>query len=86
MRKTVYALEVYQLQKPYRAPESLQNATRLHSFESSTGIGEFHVGETYTESQPTRYLGTIQHIHHWFGEGEGTDLVHRTMLYVYNPG
>jgi hypothetical protein len=83
-RRTTYALEVYQLRQPYRSPDSLQSATRLHSYESATGFGAFHVGETFSDMRPTKYLGRIQHVHHWLGEGEEGDLVHRTVLYVFD--
>ena len=83
-RNTVYSLEVHQLARPYRSADSLQNATRLHSYESATPFGTFHVGDTFSETRPTKYLGRIQHIHHWVGEGEGPGLVHRTVLYVFN--
>ena len=82
-RGVTYALEVYQLVRPYKSADSLQNATRLHSYESATSFGAFHVGETFSDSHPTKYLGRIQHIHHWVGEGEGPHLLHRTILYVF---
>lgn len=86
MRNTIYSLEVHQLHRPYRASDSLQNATRLHQYESATPFGEFHVGETFSDSQPTKYLGRIQHVHHWLGESDGPHLMHRTILYVFNGG
>lgn len=86
MRSTTYALEVHQLHRPYRAADSVQNATRVHEYESVTPFGEFHIGETFSDSTPTKYLGRIQHIHHWLGEGEGRNLLHRTILYVFNEG
>ena len=86
MRKTTYALEIYQLSRPYRSMDSLQNLTKLHSYESATDFGAFHAGDTFSDSHPTKYLGTIQHVHHWLGEGEGPDLLHRTVLYVFNEG
>ncbi len=85
-RKTTYALEVYQLPRPFRSMDSVTGATRLHSYESSTDFGAFHKGDTFSDSQPTKYLGTIQQVHHWLGEGEGPDLVHRTVLYLFNEG
>ena len=85
-RNITFALEIYQLARPYRSADSLQNATRLHQYESATDFGVFHVGETFSDSHPTKYLGRIQHIHHWLGEGEGPNLVHRTILYVFNEG
>ena len=86
MRKTVYSLEVYQLPKPFRSMDSVTGATRLHSYESATPFGEFHVGDTFSDSRPTKYLGRIQHIHHWVGEGDGPGLVHRIVLYIFNDG
>lgn len=85
-RQITHVLEVYQLPRPYRSADSLQNATRLHSYESAITFGPFHVGETFSDSHPTKYLGRIQHIHHWLGEGDGPGLVHRTLLYVFNEG
>jgi hypothetical protein len=86
MRTTTYSLEVHQLHRPYRAADSVQNATRVHEYESVTPFGEFHIGETFSDSSPTKYLGRIQHIHHWLGEGDGKSLMHRTILYVFNEG
>lgn len=83
--KVTYALEVHQLSRPYRASESLQNATRLHSYEATTSFGAFHAGDTFSECYPTRYLGKIQHVHHSVG-ANGSDIVHRTVLYVFNEG
>ena len=77
-RRTAYALEVFQLHRPYRSAESLQNATRLHHYESDTDFGSFR------NSHPTKYLGVIQHVHHWLGEGDEGELVHRTLLYVFD--
>jgi hypothetical protein len=85
-RKTTYTLEVHKLARPYRSADSLQNATRLHSYESATPFGAFHVGDTYSDSRPTKYLGQIQHIHHWVGEGDGTEVVHRMVLYIFHEG
>lgn len=85
LRTTVYALEVYQLHRPYRNADSLQNATLLHHYESQTPFGQFHVGETFADSRPSKYLGRIQHIHHWLGEhDDGPQLVHRTIIYVFD--
>ena len=86
MRTTTYSLEVHQLPRPYRAGESLHNATRLHQYESVAPFGAFQVGQTFSNSRPDRYLGRIQHIHHWVGEGDGPHLLHRTILYVFNDG
>ena len=83
--KVTYALEIQQLSRPYRSADSLQNATRLHNYESATAFGAFHVGDTFSHSQPTRYLGRIQHIHHTVG-GDGSSVLHRTILYVFNEG
>ena len=85
-RQTNYALEVYQLSKPFRTMDSVTGATRLHSYESATDFGAFHKGDTFSDSQPTKYLGTIQHVHHWLGESDGPDLLHRTVLYLFNEG
>ena len=85
-KKTTYALEVYQLQRPYRNPDSFQYATRVHSYESATPFGEFHVGDTFSDSHPTKYLGRIQHIHHWLGQGDEPGLLHKTILYIFNEG
>ena len=85
-KNTAYALEVYQLQRPYRNQDSLQYVKHLHSYESATPFGEFHVGETFSDSHPTKYLGRIQHIHHWLGQDEGPHLVHKTILYIFNEG
>jgi hypothetical protein len=81
-RKTSYVLEIHQLARPYRSADSLQNATRLHSYESVAPFGNFHVGDTFSDTHPTKYLGRIQHIHHGLGQ-EGRDLIHRTVLYVF---
>jgi hypothetical protein len=83
--KLTYALEIHQLARPYRSADSLQNATRLHSYESATPFGAFHTGDTLSQSQPTRYLGRIQHIHHSIGV-DGAGNLHRTILYVFNEG
>ena len=83
-RRTAYALEVYQLRRPYRNADSLQNATPLHHYESDTDFGSFRVGDTFSDSRPTKYLGVIQHVHHWLGEGEDGELLHRTLLYVFD--
>ena len=85
-RKTVYSLEVYQLSKPFRTMDSVTGATRLHNYESATDFGTFHKGDTFSDSNPTKYLGTIQHVHHWLGDDEGPDIIHRTVLYVFNEG
>ena len=82
-RTVTYALEVHQLTRPYRSADSVQNATHVHTYESSTPFGAFHVGDTFSDSHPTKYLGRIQHIHHWVGEGDGPSLLHRTLLYVF---
>lgn len=86
MRKTTYALEVYQLSKPFRSMDSVTGALKLHSYESSTDFGTFQKGDTFSDSHPTKYLGTIQHVHHWLGPGEHDDVLHRTILYVFNGG
>ena len=83
-QNTVCQLEIHELARPYRDADSLQNSTQLHQFESPSGFGAFQVGETLSQSNPTKYLGTIQHIHHWLGEDEDGRLVHRTLLYVSN--
>jgi hypothetical protein len=83
-RRTAYGLEVFQLHRPYRNADSLQNATRLHHYESDTDFGSFRVGDTFSDSHPTKYLGVIQHVHHWLGEGDDGELVHRTLLYVFD--
>ena len=44
MNTVTYALEIYQLQRPYRSADSLQNATQLHNYESVTDFGAFHIG------------------------------------------
>ena len=44
--------------------------------------GSFRVGDTLSSSHPTKYLGVIQHVHHWVGEGDDGELIHRTLLYV----
>ena len=81
--KVIYALEVHQLARPYRSADSLQNATRLHNYEATTPFGAFHIGETLSHNRPTKYLGRIQHVHHSVGS-DGSDIVHRTILYVFN--
>ena len=83
-RHMTYMLEVHQLARPYRSAESLQNATRLHSYESAAPFDAFRVGDTYSHSSPTKYLGCIQHVHHSLGEGDGQQLVRRTVLYVFD--
>ena len=84
-RKTSYVVEIHQLQQPYRNADSLQKATRLLSYEAANPFGAFQIGQTLSQTRPTKYLGTIQHIHHWVGEDEDdTGLVHRTILYVFN--
>jgi hypothetical protein len=81
-QNVAFELEIHDLHKPYRGPDSLQSATLVHKFESPTAFGSFQVGQTLSHMQPTKYLGTIQHIHHWIGEDDDMRLVHRTMLYV----
>lgn len=84
--KIAFALEIHQLTRPYRSPDSLQNATRLHHYESATPFGAFHAGDTLSQTQPTKYLGRIHHVHHSIGGGDAAQVVHRTLLYVFNDG
>jgi hypothetical protein len=83
-RRTAYALEVFKLHRAYKTADSLQNATRLHHYESAMDFGSFRVGDTFSDSHPTKYLGVIQHVHHWLGEGDDGELLHRTLLYVFD--
>jgi hypothetical protein len=82
--RTVYSLEVYQLHYPYRDADSLQNSTLLHHYESQNPFGEFHVGDTFAHSRPSKYLGRIEHIHHWVGDDGGSAMTHRILLYVHD--
>ena len=82
--KTVYALEIYQLTRPYRSPENLQAAAHLHSYESTASFGVFHVGDSLSHGLANCYVGTIQHVHHRIAEDDSPNVVHRTLLYVFN--
>lgn len=83
-KNCAYTLEVFQLPRAYRNEDSLQQATRLHAYDSGTPFGEFHIGETFSDSQPKKYLGRIQHIHHWVGESDDFPLLHKTILYIFH--
>ena len=84
MRITVYALETKNLQNPYRNQESLNNSTPLDSHESSTPFGAFHVGDGVSDGPSLRYLGNIQYIHHWIGDYGDDQILHKTILYLYD--
>jgi hypothetical protein len=82
-QQTRYVVEVWLLPRPYRTVDSLQTATRVTHYESATGFGPFHQGDTFSHGLGNHYLGTIQHVHHRVGQEEGDEVVHRTLLYVF---
>ena len=70
--------------RPYRGPENLQTATHVHTYESAASFGVFHVGDSLSHGVAKCYAGTIQHVHHRIAEDDEPNVVHRTLLYVFN--
>jgi hypothetical protein len=78
--QTRHVLEIW---RPYRSAENLQTATRVTQYESASGFGPFHTGDTFSHGLRNDFLGTIQHIHHRIGQEDADEVIHRTLLYLH---
>jgi hypothetical protein len=80
---TTYSLEIHELDEPFSGVTDIDHATRVDIIDSDTPFGSFRCGETLHWMPDFRFMGEIQHIHHWVGKAGSSDVIHKTCLYLY---
>jgi hypothetical protein len=81
----LYRLLIYLLEKPYKDQNQVEDLHLDLEFKSQEPFGSFNVGDTLTDGMGLKYLGEIQHIHHWIGSCDG-EWRHDTKLYLFSNG